>query len=530
MTYLTDALLRSTVVLLAGLAAVYLLRHRSSALRHWILTATIAAAAIAAPLAWVLPNWSVTAVNTPTALVFTPASAGIAPVSLANDAVTVTASRSAPLGLVWALGFAAGAIVMLAQIVRLAGISARASRVTDQRWVRVVDEVRRGYGIRSAVPVLRTGSSDLLATWGFLRPCILVPPRALRWSEDLIRVVVCHELAHVRRHDWAVQIAADFVRRAYWFQPLMWIACRMLRRESEQACDDVVLGTGVEAPTYADHLLQLARAGRSTYGWAAAVPMARPSTLERRIAAMLNSARNRRALSLRAIVATTLALAAASFTAAAFHAEQRASQLTGTIYDGSGGVLPGVAVTLTDAQNARAEATTDAAGRFQLPASPGGKYVLEAKVPGFNAFRQEFELSSTSDWDRAITLQVGKLSETVTVSAKRQPATQPTPGAPKPTPVRVGGNIKAPTKVLNVNPTYPASMRAAGRSGVVPIDALIGADGSVVFARVVSASVHPDFADAAVEAVRQWKFTPTLLNGKPVEVLMSVTINFALEQ
>jgi TonB family protein len=54
-------------------------------------------------------------------------------------------------------------------------------------------------------------------------------------------------------------------------------------------------------------------------------------------------------------------------------------------------------------------------------------------------------------------------------------------------------------------------MRAPGRTGVVPLDALIGTDGTVVFARVVSASVHPDFADAAVEAVRQWKFSPTLL-------------------
>ena len=175
---------------------------------------------------------------------------------------------------------------------------------------------------------------------------------------------MAHELLHVRRRDWAVQIAADLVRRAYWFQPLMWIACRMLRRESEQACDDVVLGAGVEAPAYAGHLLHLARAGRTSYRWAVALPMARPSTLERRITAMLNSARNRRALTFRAVVVTTIALAAASFTAAAFHAEQaQSAQLTGTIYDGSGAVLPGVAVTLTDAQNAKAEATTDASGR-----------------------------------------------------------------------------------------------------------------------------------------------------------------------
>src|SRR4029453_15132120 len=113
---------------------------------------------------------------------------------------------------------------------------------------------------------------------------------------------------------------------------------------------------------------------------------------------------------------------------------------------------------------------------------------------------------------RATPWRIGRLQEPAPVTDKRDPATQPTPGAPKPTPVRVGGNIKAPRKLVNVNPVYPASMRAGGRSGVVPLDALIGADGTVVFARVVSANVHPDFADAAVEAVRQWKFSPTLLN------------------
>ena len=68
MTPLADALIRSTLVLLAGLAAVVVLRHRSSALRHWILAATIAAAALAAPLAWMLPDWPAAAVPAPPAL------------------------------------------------------------------------------------------------------------------------------------------------------------------------------------------------------------------------------------------------------------------------------------------------------------------------------------------------------------------------------------------------------------------------------------------------------------------------------
>jgi TonB family protein len=541
---LSDALIRSSVLLLAGLAVLFVLRGRSSALRHWILAATMTAAALAAPIAWALPDWSITRVSTPAVLVFDSPSVPASGPDVAAAVAPPASPRSSPaepprpspfetmpLGMIWMFGVAAGFGSLLIQLLRLARVSSRASPITDERWLRIVGEVAERYGIRKPIAVLQTDSVDLLATWGLFRPRMLAPARATQWTEERIRVVVCHELAHVRRRDWAVQMAVDVMRRIYWFQPLMWIACRQLRRESEHACDDVVLGTGVAPDAYAGHLLQIARTVRADYGWAPAVPMARRSTLERRIAAMLNSARNRRALSSRSLVACTLILAAATFTAAAFHAEQdRSARLGGTIYDGSGAVLPGVEVTLTGGDGATANATTDASGKFQFPATAGAKYVLEAKLPGFNAFRQEFELKNAGDWDRAITLQVGKLTESVHVSAKREPATQATPGAPKPTPVRVGGNIKAPMKLVNVNPIYPASMRAAGRSGVVPLDALIATDGSVVFARVVSASVHPDFADAAVEAVRQWKFSPTLLNGKPVEVLMSVTINFSLEE
>jgi protein TonB len=99
----------------------------------------------------------------------------------------------------------------------------------------------------------------------------------------------------------------------------------------------------------------------------------------------------------------------------------------------------------------------------------------------------------------------------------------------RPEPVRVGGNIRPPRKVRDVRPVYPTSMHAAGRTGVVPIEAIIGRDGLVSTVRVLSAQVHPDFAIAAVDAVRQWRFTPTLLNGEPVEVVMTVSVRFDLE-
>ena len=137
-------------------------------------------------------------------------------------------------------------------------------------------------------------------------------------------------------------------------------------------------------------------------------------------------------------------------------------------------------------------------------------------------------MKSTRDWDRAITLQVGEVHESITVQERR--VTGPVgPSQPQlAKPIRVGGNIRVPLKTLDVRPIYPKSMRDAGREGVVPIEAIIGPDGVVTSVRVLTAQVHPDFAIAAVDAVRQWKFTPTLLNGKPVEVVMNVSVEFRL--
>ena len=139
-------------------------------------------------------------------------------------------------------------------------------------------------------------------------------------------------------------------------------------------------------------------------------------------------------------------------------------------------------------------------------------------------------MRTAREWERVITLQVGDLRESITVSSSRT-APPAAAAAPKgPDRLRIGGNIKAPRKLVDVRPVYPVSMREAGREGSVPLEAIIGQDGNVSSVRVVSAEVHPDFAIAAVDAVRQWKFSPTLLNGKPVEVVMSVKIDFKLDQ
>ena len=243
---------------------------------------------------------------------------------------------------------------------------------------------------------------------------------------------------------------------------------------------------------------------------------------------MLNPRLDRRPLSRRTATALAILVGAVTLTTAAVRAVQSPAGLSGTVYDTTGGVMPGVTLTLEDTKQQSSRATTDASGRFVFPNIGAGHYVLAAELPGFRALRSEFDLKNVADWDRAVTLQVGVLRETINVSERRIPAVTPAPGA-APIRVRVGGNIKVPLKTLDVRPVYPVSMRAAGREGTVPIEATIGPDGSVSSVRVVSAQVHPDFAIAAVDAVRQWRFTPTLLNGQAVPVVMTVTVLFNLK-
>ena len=106
----------------------------------------------------------------------------------------------------------------------------------------------------------------------------------------------------------------------------------------------------------------------------------------------------------------------------------------------------------------------------------------------------------------------------------------PPPPAPEPrapATVPVGGIVKAPTKIADAAPVYPAIAQAARVQGIVIIQATIGVDGRVVDATVLRSV--PLLDEAALIAVRQWRYTPTRLNGAPVAVVMTVTVNFQLQ-
>jgi periplasmic protein TonB len=107
------------------------------------------------------------------------------------------------------------------------------------------------------------------------------------------------------------------------------------------------------------------------------------------------------------------------------------------------------------------------------------------------------------------------------------PPLPPLPPRPK-DPVRVGSVIQAPNKLVHVSPVYPRLALDAHKEGLVILEAVIAEDGRVRDVKVLRS--QPLLDQAAIDAVRQWRFTPTLLHGEPVPVVMTVTVNFTIDK
>jgi TonB family protein len=429
-------------------------------------------------------------------------------------------ASSVSLSTLWWIGFALVAVRFLTGALRTGWIVRRA----------------RPAGTADGARIVESPQAPMAMTWGIFRPVVILPAEAATWDAERRRVVLLHELTHVRRRDLLAQAIAQAACCLYWFHPLAWTALRELRKERERACDDGVLATGIAPHEYASHVMDLARSLADRRASLADAPaMADTSDLESRIRAMLDRGRTRRPLQRRAVLAvTTVALAVlVPLSSVSLLAQVGLGTVTGVVKDPSGGRVPASFVTATNLDTGNEVTTTaDMTGEYRFAAIPSGRYTIAFEARGFKKLRRNITLvgGAVDEVDGA--LQVGNIAETIRVVAG--PSAGAAPGAVAVAlrtadSIRIGGNVQQARLVRQPRPVYPAELKDSKIGGVVKLSAVIGKDGTLHSVEVIAS---PDYrlANAAMDAVKQWRYEPTRLNGEPIEVVTQIDVDFYLGQ
>ena len=167
--------------------------------------------------------------------------------------------------------------------------------VRSDDWTRALVDAADRLKLISMPRLIMSDQVEMAFASDAFTPTIIVPASAEEWPYDRRRAVLLHELAHVRRRDLIGHLIASVACAVYWFNPFVWAAARRLRLESELACDDVVLESGVRPSDYAQHLLDMVTSV-GTGAPTLAVAMARPKEFEGRLVAILDRAKRRKAL------------------------------------------------------------------------------------------------------------------------------------------------------------------------------------------------------------------------------------------
>ncbi len=303
----------SAILVLAWLVAAAL--RRGPADRRHLVWGLAALGLLALPvLRYIVPAWDVALLPA--------AGAGERPGLPAPEA-----HRAQPTGLdpaQLAVGIYAGGVSVCLAWLGLGLLRARRWSTTgrpvdDPAWRADLHRLRAELGISRPV-LLRAGERVAApVSWGLRRPIILLPADAETWTAACRRSVLLHELAHVARLDWPLQLAARLAVALYWFHPLAWLAGRRLALEAEHACDDRVLRQGGRASDYAQTLLTLAQRGRRRALPAAVTALSRRAQLSLRVLAILEPGTRRGGMRRSSIAAASSVAAAALAVLAALH-------------------------------------------------------------------------------------------------------------------------------------------------------------------------------------------------------------------
>ncbi len=335
-----DIALKATLLFSFTAAVIGLLRRSGAAARHLAGTAGLIGALALPLLTLALPRWEVRVL--PDLVSYSrvkPASSHAADVSERSDPaseprwerVTTSAKkpdspatplnpprRPVPWPLVALVAWTAGALLVGARlalgILRVHRIRLEAAPIRDAEWTEETRRLSSELELDRPVELLESARVPVAMTSGLLRPLLLLCRQARLWEVERRRVVLLHELAHVRRGDWLWLLLAETALALYWWHPLAWVLERQVRRDCERACDDLVLAAGTKPSVYAGHLLGIFRSlSAAAHPVAPAVASERTSHFEGRLRAILDPGQARRDLPRgRALASATGLFAAAA--------------------------------------------------------------------------------------------------------------------------------------------------------------------------------------------------------------------------
>lgn len=542
----TNLLIRSAVILGGAEVLRRLGSRRTAVYRHQVLLAGILLL-----LSW--PVWSAFLPEIPITL--WTAKPVTAKVTVEQRVLSIGTPEHAARAMNWPLTiWLAGFLLALAPAglgyVQVRQIVRRAKPLEDLRALDLVRQERSRLRIRKKLCVRIHAAPVMPFAFGLRRPQIVLPEEWLEWPSVRQRSVLVHELAHVKRHDLCWQFLANIATALWWFQPLSWWTRRSLRDESELACDALVIESGVRPSDYASELLAIAkRFGRQGRWSSAAIAMARPGELEGRLHAMLDRHTPMpRKLGL-AAVATLSALTITASAITIFPEQGKlpggytmkrtllsglltaaglsAATIGGSVFDPSGTAIANAQASLSNPDtSAQQETTTSPDGKFTFDALPAGSYILRIEKTGFAPLYREFNVQQDSDVQRGLVLEAASGAQSVNGPGSTRVA-EPLPSNPKV--LRVKGTIAESNLVHRPQPVYPAAAKESRTQGTVELDVTISKEGVPVDIRVIR-SPSEDLTKSALDAVRQWRYRPTLLNGAPVEIVTDVIINYTLSQ
>ncbi|HEY3055855.1 MAG TPA: M56 family metallopeptidase [Thermoanaerobaculia bacterium] len=244
--------------------------------------------------------------------------------------------------------FAASLVLLLrmaAGVVGVGLVARRSNEITDDEALRELDRARDHLRLAQEVRLLRSNSVSVPVIWGLFKPVLLLPALSIEWPLERLRVVLLHELAHVKRLDGVTLLVTKAAVAIFWFHPLMWTLERVARSECERACDDLVLESGTKPSDYAEHLLSIAKALPQVDPFrSVTLAMSRRSQLEGRLLSILQPHVRRGNFSSTAVAATAVLamLLLVPFASLRLVAAPQPSSSTVTVVADKGDIKPAV--------------------------------------------------------------------------------------------------------------------------------------------------------------------------------------------